>query len=68
MSANLIACDKKEIVITDDHMGWTSRQWTATCHDKVFTCKGVQSGMNTTLWRCQPQAPRRAVVAVPRGG
>jgi hypothetical protein len=55
-SAGQIGCSPDEVVIADNHAGWGSRTWKATCRGKDYSCSAVATGNNTSQVSCAPMA------------
>lgn len=53
-SAGQVGCAPKEIVISDDHRGWSSSSWVATCHGQRFQCSAIATGKDTSQVNCAP--------------
>ena len=71
VSSGHIGCAERDITITDDEMGWSTRTWTAHCHGRRFYCS-AHGGSKGEQVSCLPAqegvaatAPRRAASAVP---
>ena len=75
-SSGQIGCAEKDIVITDDKVGWSSRTWTAQCHGKRFFCSSVSTGKAQSQVDCKeetapskpPATAAAASSARPSGG
>lgn len=55
-SAGQIGCSPDEVVISDNHAGWGSRTWTATCRGEDYSCSAVATGNNTSQVNCAKMA------------
>jgi hypothetical protein len=64
-SAGEIGCAPDDVVISDDHTGWGSRTWKATCRGEVFQCSAVSTGNNTEQISCAKQVEGSAGGAQP---
>lgn len=58
-SAGYVGCPPEEIVITNEHTGFASRAWQATCRTRTYQCSNYGSAMACSML----QAP--AAVAYP---
>jgi hypothetical protein len=79
-SAGEIGCAPDDVVISDDHTGWGTRTWKATCHGEVFQCSAVSTGSDNEHVSCakevvegsaggaQPAAPAAAPAATSEVG
>jgi hypothetical protein len=48
VTSGQIGCAERDIVITDDEVGWATRTWTAECHGKRYFCSAHGGGGNST--------------------
>ena len=56
-SSGKIGCAPYEITISDEHLGFGSRTWTATCHEKRYFCSNTSTGQYSSDVSCTAEAP-----------
>jgi hypothetical protein len=61
-----IGCAEKDITITDDEMGWSSRTWKAECHGKTYFCSAHQSAEHGAQVSCK-EANTKIADSEPKG-
>jgi hypothetical protein len=54
-SARDIGCRADGVQIADDHLGWTTRDWIATCDGRRYRCMTTKKYAADTS--CQPLPP-----------
>lgn len=56
-SSGQIGCATRDIVISNDKVGWSTRTWMAECNGKRFFCSAVSTGKDSSQVNCKEETP-----------
>jgi hypothetical protein len=55
-SAGLIGCKAADVEVSDERSEWGSREWTASCHGRRYTCSTFAAGEDAVQTACAPMS------------